>query len=130
MRTRRIIAVALAVLALPLLVLGLVDPLEGGIALLAAIAIGVVAWALSRVRPPALLWISLLATVAVGALTLGLAVIENPPGSEGGSAANPIFPLIALLWAWRAGVLVVVAGAILYLARLFRSLQTSTSTEQ
>ncbi|MGN6273157.1 MAG: hypothetical protein ACTHMQ_08710 [Protaetiibacter sp.] len=124
MRTRRIIAVALAVLALPLLVLGLIDPLEGGVALLVAIAIGVVVWALSRVRLPALLWISLLATVAIGALTIGLAVVESPPGTMGGTARNPVFPLIALVWVWRAGVLVVAAGAVLYIVRLFRALQT------
>ena len=47
MRTRRIIAIVLAIIALPVLVVGLIDPLEGGLALLAGIALGV------TVTPPA-----------------------------------------------------------------------------
>lgn len=126
MRTRRIVAIVLAFIALPLLALGLIDPLEGGIALLAAIVIGVVIWAFARVRLPALLWVSLILTVAVGALTIGLAILENPPaGSEGGEAITPPIPLVSMLWVWRAGVLVVAAGAILYIVRLFQSLRNS-----
>jgi hypothetical protein len=117
MRTRRIIAAVLKFIALPLLVLGLIEPLEGGIALLAAIVVGLAVGALSRVRLPALLWISLLATVAVGVLTIGLALIENPPGTMGGTAGNPVFPLVALVWVWRAGVIIVAAGAVLYIVR-------------
>lgn len=128
MRTRRIIAAVLKFIALPLLVLGLIEPLEGGIALLAAIVVGLAVGALSRVRLPALLWISLLATVAVGVLTIGLAIIENPPGTMGGTAGNPVFPLIALVWVWRAGVIIVAAGAVLYIVRLFRALRASSTS--
>lgn len=125
MRARRIIAIVVAVAALPLVVLGLIDPLEGGIALLGAIVLGVVVWALARVPLPKLLWISLLVTVAIGALTLGLAIVGAGEGAGEGTAANPIFPLIGLLWLWRLGVLVVLAGAILYLVRLFQSLRAA-----
>ena len=127
MRTRRIIAIVLAFIALPLLVFGLIDPLEGGIALLAAVALGVVVWALARVRLPELLWISLIVTVAIGALTLGLAMLGADEGAGDGTATNPIFPLIGLLWLWRVGVLVVLAGAVLYLVRLFQSLRPSAA---
>lgn len=124
MRTRRIVAIVLAIIAVPVLVVGLIDPLEGGIALLAGIALGVVVWALARVPLPKLLWISLIATVALGALTLGLAFVLAPQESGPGAGGNPIAGgLIALLWLWRAGVVVVLAGAILYLVRLFRSLR-------
>lgn len=58
MRAHRIIAIVLAVAALPLVVLGLIDPLEGGIALLGAIALGLVAWLLSVVPVPKLAWIA------------------------------------------------------------------------
>lgn len=123
MRTRRIIAIVLAFITLPLLVFGLIDPLEGGIALLAAIALGAVVWALARVPLPRLLWISLIVTVALGALTLGLAMLNLEEATGDGTATNPVLPVIALLWAWRVGVLVVLAGAVLYIVRLFQSLR-------
>lgn len=125
MRTRRIVAIALAVVSLPLLVLGLIDPLEGGLALLAAIALGVVIWALARVALPRLLWISLIVTVAVGALTLGLALLDNGQAADGGTGHNPILPLIGLLWLWRAGVVVVAVGAVIYIVRLFQAVRST-----
>lgn len=63
MRTRRIAAAVLGGLALPLLVLGLIDPLEGGLALLAAVAAVALAHVLSGVPVPRLLWISILGGV-------------------------------------------------------------------
>lgn len=129
MRTRRIVAIVLAFIALPLLVLGLIDPLEGGIALLAGITLGVAVWALSRVPLPKLLWISLIATVALGAITLGLAIVFAPQESGPGAAGNPIAGgVIGLLWLWRAGVVVILAGAIVYLVRLFTSLREPART--
>jgi hypothetical protein len=128
MRTRRIIAIVLAILALPLLVFGLIDPLEGGIALLAAILVGVVVWALARVPLPKLLWIPLVATVALGALTLGVAMLNLEEMTGPDTAANPVLPVFALVWVWRLGVLVVLAGAILYLVHLFRSLREPAPT--
>ncbi|MBM7503022.1 hypothetical protein ACFPER_06040 [Agromyces aurantiacus] len=124
MRTRRIIAIVLAFVSLPAVVLGLIDPLEGGIALLVGIALIGAVWALSRVAPPKLLWISLVATVALGAITLGLAMVSGPE-TEAGTVGNPVLdqPLVSLLWLWRAGIVVVLAGGIVYLVRLFRSLR-------
>ena len=122
MRTRRIIAIVLAFVTLPFLVFGLIDPLEGGIALLVAIVLGVVVWALARVPLPKLLWIALIATVAIGALTLGIAIFTIEEATGPGTATNPVLPVAALVWVWRAGVLVVLAGAIFYIVQLFRSL--------
>ena len=129
MRTRRIIAIVLAFLTLPLLVFGLIDPLEGGIVLLGAIVLGVVVWALARVPLPRLLWMPLIVTVALGALTLGLAFVLAPQESGPGAGGNPIAgALVGLLWLWRAGVLVVLAGGIVYLVRLFKSLREPAVT--
>lgn len=122
MRTRRIVAIVVAFIALPFLVFGLIDPLEGGIALLGAIVLGFVVWALARVPLPKLLWIALIATVAIGALTLGIAMLSVEEATGTGTATNPILPVVVLVWVWRAGVLAVLAGAIVYLVRLFRSL--------
>lgn len=131
MRTRRIVAIVLAFVALPILVFGLIDPLEGGLALLAGVALGVGVWALSRVPLPRLLWISLIATVALGAITLGLALALSPQESGPGAGGNPIAGgLIGLLWLWRAGVVVVLAGAIVYLVRLFKSLREPDRTPE
>ncbi|WP_136709061.1 hypothetical protein [Agromyces sp. H66] len=125
MRTRRIIAIVLAFITLPFLVFGLIDPLEGGIALLAAIALGVVVWALARVPLPKLLWIPLIVTAAIGALTLGIAMLNLEEATGDGTATNPILSVVALVWVWRVGVLVVLAGAVLYIVRLFRSLRSA-----
>lgn len=131
MRTRRIVAIVLAFVALPILVFGLIDPLEGGLALLVGVALGVAVWALSRVALPRLLWISLIATVALGAITLGLALVLSPQESGPGAGGNPIAGgLIGLLWLWRAGVVVVLAGAIVYLVRLFKSLREPDRTPE
>lgn len=62
MRVSAWISVVLGVLALPLLVLGLIDPLEGGVPMLAVTVLGVIVGLLSRVAPPKLLWIALAAT--------------------------------------------------------------------
>lgn len=130
MRTRRIVAIVLAFLALPLLVFGLIDPLEGGIALLIAIGVGVVVWALARVPLPKLLWIPLIATVALGAITLGIGILALPETAGPDTATNPALPVIVLVWLWRIGVLVVLAGAILYIVRLFRSLTEPRAQER
>ena len=130
MRTRRIVAIVMAFLTLPFLLSGLIDPLEGGISLLVAIVLGVVIWAAARVPVPKLLWISLIATVAVGALTLGVAALTVEEATGSGTATNPILPVVGLVWLWRIGVLVVMVGAIVYLVRLFRSLREPPSNTE
>ena len=127
MRTRRILAILLAVITLPFLVFGLIDPLEGGISLVVAIVLGLVTWAVARVPVPKLLWISLIATVVVGALTLGMAMLTLEEAAGAGAATNPILPVVAFVWLWRVGVLVVLVGAVVYLVRLFRSLREPLS---
>ena len=131
MRARRIIAIVVAVAALPLVVLGLIDPLEGGIALLGAITLGLIARLLSRVPVPALAWIAAAATVAIGAITIAIAISGIPSDTQ--PVPYPVAPplhglLVVLNWIWRVGVLVTLAGAVLYLVRLFRSLRPAAAT--
>jgi len=130
MRTRRVIAIVLAFVALPLVLFGLIDPLEGGISLLVAILLGLVVWVLARVPIPKLLWISLIATVALGVLTLGMAVLTIEEATGTGTATNPVLPVVALVWLWRIGVLVVLSGAVVYIVRMFRSLHRPLSTTE
>lgn len=126
MHTRRIVALVLAVLTLPFLVLGLIDPLEGGIALLVAIVLGVVVWAVSRVPVPRITWISMLVTVVIGATTLGIAMANLPTEmTQTGDVANPLSGgLVALNWIYRVGVLVTLAGAIVYIVKLVQAVRT------
>jgi hypothetical protein len=130
MKTRKVIAVVLAVLAMPILLLGLIDPLEGGIALLGAIALAIVVRLLSRVRIPKLAWISMLATVAVGVITIVIAITAVPPAGRSGQVMSPISgATILLLWVYRVGVVVTLVGAVIYLVRLFRSLRTPVQAQ-
>jgi hypothetical protein len=125
MNTRRVVAVVLAVLAMPILALGLIDPLEGGLALLGVIALAIVVRLLSRVRMPKLAWISMLATVTIGAATLVIAATTVRSGGSTGEAMSPLSAgTVVLLWVYRVGVLVTLAGAVLYLVRLFGARRT------
>lgn len=130
MRTRRIVAIVLAFITLPFLLFGLIDPLEGGISLCVAIVLGIVVWAVARVSVPKLLWISLIGTMALGALTLSMAMLTLGAATGSGTATNPILPVVVLLWLWRIGVLVVLLGTIIYVARLIRSLREPLSTTE
>ncbi len=130
MRARSIIAIVVAVAALPLVVLGLIDPLEGGIALLGAIALGLITLLLSRVPVPALAWIAAAATVAIGAITVAIAIagMPNDPQPAADTMTSPLRGLLlALNWVWRVGVLVTLAGAVLYLVRLFQGLRPTAA---
>jgi len=124
-RARQVIGLVLVIIALPLVVIGLIDPLEGGIALLAGLLLGLVAWLVSRVPVPKFTWISLAATLAIGALTLVLALTLPPVELGPDMAANPVMGrwyLAAMNWVWRIGVLVTFAGGIWYVVRIVQFL--------
>ena len=115
----------LVIVAMPFVFIGLIDPLEGGIALIAGLLLGLVAWLVSRVPVPVFTWVSLAATLAVGAVTLVLAVTLPPIEMGPDMAANPVtgrWYLAALNWVWRFGVLVTLAGAIWYVVRIVQAL--------
>ena len=79
MKARQITGLVLAVVALPLLFLGLLDPLEGGIALVLGAMLGLGAWWVSRVPVPKFTWISLAVSVSIGVLTLLAALLLRDP---------------------------------------------------
>lgn len=130
MKGRRITGLVLAVVALPLLFLGLLDPLEGGIALVFGAVLGLGAWWVSRVPVPKFTWISLAVSASIGALTLLAAaflrdpvVIDSATGEA--TATNPFATVpiaIVLLWLYRLSVLVTLAGGILYVVRIARAI--------
>lgn len=125
MRARLIIGLVLAIMDLPILFIGMIDPLEGGIALLFGLIIGVVVWVVTRVPVPRFTWIAFVATMAVGAITLILAVTLPPVQIDEG-VANPVVgypPLAMLNWGWRIGVLVTLGGAIWYIARIVQAMR-------
>lgn len=129
MRARLIIGLALVILAVPLIFLGLIDPLEGGLALLAATVLGVVARVVSGVPLPRLAWISLAVAWVLAGLTLLLAAVLTPE-VIGDTVMNPMasLPTTITLWLYRVAVLVVLVGAVMYAVRMARALSHPPTT--
>lgn len=127
---RRVSAVAVLLVAGLLLVVGLIDPLEGGLALLGAAALLIVVRALSQAAVPKLAWIPVSVAIALGAMILSLVIFAVPPEPVDGTVANPLNAgVIGLLWVYRVAILVAVAGAIQYLVRLIRAVRTPIEPE-
>jgi hypothetical protein len=128
-RSRLIASLILGIIALPVIFVGLIDPLEGGLALLVAVCLGVAVRLLSGVALPRLAWISMLATVGVGILVLVLVIfaVPNETVQEVGPEVTAQNPLNAgarvLLWVYRLGVLLVLAGGVVYLVRIAQALR-------
>lgn len=133
MRPRLITGLILGIVTVPVIVVGLIDPLEGGLALLVALGLAVAVRLLSGVPVPRLAWVSFAATLAVGALALVLAVVGMPTdvGQEVGPDVTAPNPLSAgarlLVWVYRIGVLVVLAGGVAYLVRIAQALRSTAS---
>lgn len=110
MKARSVIGKVLLVLALPLVLLGLIDPLEGGIALVAALVVYAVGFSLLHRRPPRYLWIPMVVSLVIGALTLGYAVstLEFTTGPSRLDRA-----VVVGLWAYRLSVLATLVGGVI-----------------
>lgn len=122
MRMRLVIGAAIAVIAALLLVPGLIDPLEGGIALLATTVVLVAVRLVSRVPVPKLAWIAVSVAIALGVTILSLVVFTEPPEGTGAGVPNPFSgAAVGLLWVYRAAVLVAFAGAVQYVVRIVRA---------
>lgn len=134
-RSRLVASLILGIITLPVIVIGLIDPLEGGLALLVAVGLGVAVRLLSGVPLPRLAWISMLATVGVGILVLVLVIFAVPSETvqEVGPEATAPNPLNAgariLLWIYRLGVLLVLAGGVVYLMRIAQALRVAGKSE-
>lgn len=108
MKVRSTIGKVLLVLVLPVVFLGLIDPLEGGLALIAATAIYAVAFVLLKAAPSKLLWIPFLATLVIGGATIIWAIFGRDQQEFG-----PIPPpVIVALWLYRAAVVMALLGGL------------------
>lgn len=115
MKAQTVIGRVLVILALPFVFLGLIDPLEGGLALIAATFIYVLAFWLLRQAPSRWLWIPFLATLLIGGGTILLAIFG---GREGEFGPMPP-PLIIGLWLYRAAVVAALFGALVTIKQAF-----------
>jgi hypothetical protein len=134
-RSRLIASLILGIITLPVIFVGLIDPLEGGLALLVGVGLGLAVRLLSGVPLPRLAWISMLATLGVGILVLALVIFAVPSETvqEVGPDVTAPNPLNAgariLLWVYRLGVLVVFAGGVVYLVRIAQALRVTVKSE-
>lgn len=114
MHARRIIGAAIACVMVLVLVPGLIDPLEGGVALLLGGILAALAWLLGRTPLPRLGWISWSVAVGVGILAVAIATLTDPGtrAQEGLTGLPPI--LILLLAGYEAAVLLTIAGGVRY----------------
>lgn len=124
MRARHTIGLVLSILTMPVLALGLIDPLEGGIALLAAGILILVTWLVGRVPVPRLEWIAWVSTAVVGAAALGAAMVLWNAGITGPGGQGLPWWLVVLLVAYELGVVVTFAGGIWNIVRHIATLRT------
>ncbi len=117
MHTRHVIGLVLAILTIPVLALGLFDPMEGGVAMLVAGLLILGTWLVSRVPVPRLEWMSWAATVGVAMVAIASAVVSWT--TEGtGPGRNVPWWLVTLIALYELGVVVTFVSGILYAVRL------------
>lgn len=115
MARSRLVSIILLGLNLPILFVGLIDPLEGGLALLlAGIVFGIALW-VGKTKPPIYLWASYAAALLIGVLTIVAALTigrQNP-----NEALNPT--VLIGLWVYRLAVAAnLVAALVFWLGQL------------
>ncbi len=116
-RARRLTARVLLVVSLPIVFLGLIDPLEGGIALLISVATLSLAFLAAGYWPRKTLWVPFVLAIVVGAIALLVAIFG--PGRV--DNAPLMFPLIALIWLYRAFVVAALVGLVMEVIRIFKA---------
>lgn len=126
MTTRLTWAAVLSIVLIPLLAVGLVDPLEGFPFLLVGLGLVAAVRLLSHVRIPKVAWIPAAIAVALMAVILALSFFA-PRATDGvDQATNPTLLLgPVLLWSQRLVIIVMVAGLILYAVRVVTALRVA-----
>ena len=81
-RVRAIIYRALLIAVMPFLVFGLIDPLEGGISMLFAAAIYLIAFLIGGTKPARYLWVPFLVAMVIGSIVLAYALVIYSGDSE------------------------------------------------
>ncbi len=117
MHTRHVIGLVLAILTVPVLALGMFDPMEGGTAMLVAGLLLLTTWLVSRVPVPRLEWIGWTTAVGLAVAALTSAVLLRTAEVTGPGLVLPWW-LVALIAAYELGVLVTFAGGVWYVIRL------------
>lgn len=108
---RLVIHRVLLLLAVPIVFVGLIDPLEGGIALILAGFVYLVAFLVGGRKPTKFLWISYLSAVVIGAIVLVFAIFAIF-GMDRVSDRPEMIPLAIGNWIYRVAVLFTLAAAL------------------
>lgn len=116
MKTREISAKVLFLVALPFVFLGLIDTLEGGLALIVTAVLYLIAFLLIKELPAKSLWIPFALSILVGVLTILFVTVWDTREPQ-----EPLNLVVRIgLWIYRALVAVTLIGAIMNAVRFFR----------
>ena len=118
----RWISVAFAFIAVPAVSLGIFDPIEGGMALVASLIPVSIARFVSGIHLPRILWIPLVVSFVTGVLTIVLAVQAMP------DSRTPV--VNAALWLYEGSVVVTIVGAVRYAAMVWQGTRDWSSGSQ
>ena len=127
MSVRLAMGLALALVTVPVLALGLIDPLEGGLALLVGGVLVALTWAVSRVPVPRLEWISWSAGVVLAIASLvSVTLVRQSQGLPMRGAEGLPAWLWVLVVAYEVCAAVALAGGVQYVVRHVRALRHAT----
>ena len=120
MRLRLTIALVIQLIAILFSLMGWVDALQGGAAVVMVALLTIVVRVVGRVTIPKLTWMSLVAAIVLSIATVSLLVIAyDPLASDSQFANSPYSPAIeALNIAFRVAAVAVIAGSVFYAVRI------------
>lgn len=120
MRLRLTIALVIQLIAILFSLMGWVDALQGGAAVVMVALLTIVVRVVGRVNIPKLTWMSLVAAIVLSIATVSLLVIAyDPLASDSQFANSPYSPAIeALNIAFRVAAVAVIAGSVFYAVRI------------